>query len=273
MAETLILVPGLNCTDRLFRPQIESLAGTRLLVPAPSLSIALLAPLAGLTADRFGRRRLLLAGVMLVADNGSDASIPHMAQRLLTQAPDRFALAGLSMGGYVALEVMRQAPHCVLALALLDTTARPDTGEARENREKLIALAGNGRFDEIHDLMWPRLVAERHRGDRSLAETVFAMMRATGPERYIRQQRAIMARPDSRPLLSRIRVPTLVLVGAEDQITPPEVAREMADAIPGASLAVVPGAGHLSSLEEPDLVSRALADWLDRTGEGGTRSG
>jgi pimeloyl-ACP methyl ester carboxylesterase len=135
----LILVPGLNCTDRLFGPQIEALSRSR--------------PLA-------------------VADNGSDASIPEMAHRLLTHAPDRFALAGLSMGGYVALEVMRQAPQRVLALALSDTTARPDTDEARESREKLIALAANGRFDEIHDLMWPRLVAERHRVDRSLSEAV-----------------------------------------------------------------------------------------------------
>jgi pimeloyl-ACP methyl ester carboxylesterase len=99
------------------------------------------------------------------------------------------------------------------------------------------------------------------------------MMRATGPERYVRQQRAIMARPDARPLLVRIAAPTLVLVGAEDRITPPEVAREMADGIDGASLVVVPGAGHLSSLEKPDPVSRALANWLDRTGEGGAGSG
>jgi pimeloyl-ACP methyl ester carboxylesterase len=106
-----------------------------------------------------------------------------------------------------------------------------------------------------------------------LSETVLAMMRATGPKRYIRQQRAIMARSDSRPLLAQIQVPTLVLVGAEDQITPPGVAQEMADAIAGASLVLVPGAGHLSSLEAPDPVSRALADWLDRTGERDIRSG
>jgi pimeloyl-ACP methyl ester carboxylesterase len=121
--------------------------------------------------------------------------------------------------------------------------------------------------------MWSRLVAERHGGDRALAEEVLAMMRATGPERYVRQQRAIMARPDARPLLARIEAPTLVLVGAEDQITPPEVAREMAGRIPGASLVVVPGAGHLSTIEEPEPVSRALADWLDRTGEGGALAG
>jgi pimeloyl-ACP methyl ester carboxylesterase len=240
MTETLILVPGLNCTDRLFGPQIEALSRSR---------------------------------PVTVADNGSDASIPGMAQRLLTHAPDRFVLAGLSMGGYVALEVMRQAPQRVLALALMDTTARPETKEASTSREKLIALAENGRFDEIHDLMWPRLVAERHRADHALAEEVFAMMRATGPERYVRQQRAIMARPDARPLLRRIAAPTLVLVGAEDQITPPDVAREMADAIAGASLVVVPGAGHLSTLEEPGPVSRALADWLDQRGERGAGFG
>ena len=231
MTETLILVPGLNCTARLFEAQIEALSGPRR---------------------------------VLIADHASDDSMAAIARRLLAGAPDRFAIAGLSMGGYIALEVMRQAPERVSALALLDTSARPDTDEARQNRERMIALAEADRLDEIHAHLWPRLVGEAARADRALEGVVLDMMRATGREAYIRQQRAIMARPDSRPQLPGIEIPTLVLVGEEDAITPPELAREMAEMIEWASLVVVPGAGHLSTTEQPDRVTDAMAAWLDR---------
>ena len=135
MSGTLILVPGLNCTRRLFEPQIEALLRSR---------------------------------TVLVADNTKDESISAMASRLLAGAPDRFALAGLSMGGYVALDVLRQAPGRVEALALLDTTARPDTESSRDSRERLIALAESGRFEQVHSLLWPRLVAPARLRDRSL---------------------------------------------------------------------------------------------------------
>jgi pimeloyl-ACP methyl ester carboxylesterase len=229
--EMLILVPGLNCTAALFAPQIEALSQRR---------------------------------PVFVADHRSDDSLPAIARRLLADAPPRFAIAGLSMGGYVAMEVLRQAPERVSRLALLDTSARPDTDEARTNRERLIRLAEIGRFEDVHAALWPRLVHPKHRTDKHLERTVLAMMRDTGPEAFIRQQRAIMARPDSRPLLPGVEIPTLVLVGEEDGITPTEIACEMAEMIEWASLVVVPDAGHLSSLEQPRRVTEAMNAWLSR---------
>ena len=187
-----------------------------------------------------------------------------MASRLLAGAPERFALAGLSMGGYVALDVLRQAPGRVEALALLDTTARPDSESSRDSRERLIALAESGQFEQVHSLLWPRLVAPARLRDRSLEATVLGMMRDTGPEAFVRQERAIMARRDSRPDLPAIEIPTLVLVGEDDAITPPEHAREMADMIEWSSLVVVEKAGHLTTIEQPDMVTDALKAWLER---------
>ena len=230
MAEMLVLVPGLALTPRLFEAQIAALSGNRNLV---------------------------------VADHTRDDSIPAIASRLLKDAPERFSLAGLSMGGYVALEVIRQAPERVERLALLDTTARPDTPEASRDRERLIAVAEAGRLEEIHAKLWPRLVHPDNQSDRELQDAVLGMLRETGAEAYIRQQRAIMARADSRPLLPGIEIPTLVLVGEGDAITPPEIAREMAEMIEWASLTVVPGAGHLSALEQPDRVAQAMRMWLE----------
>jgi pimeloyl-ACP methyl ester carboxylesterase len=229
--DALVLIPGLNCTGTLFEPQIA----------------------------RFAPERKIL-----VADHTQDQSVAAIAERLLASAPDRFALAGLSMGGYVAFEVLRQAPARVTRLALLDTSARPDTDEARENRRNLIELARRGQFDEVHARLWPRLVAPNHQTDKSLEDLVLGMMHDTGPDAFVRQQTAIMGRPDSRPLLPSIEIPTLLLVGAEDVITPPEIAREMAEAIEWASLVIIPGAGHLSSLEAPDPVGEAMQEWLSR---------
>lgn len=231
MADPLVLIPGLACTSRLFEPQIAALSGER---------------------------------TVLVADHTRDDSMPAIAARLLRDAPERFALAGLSMGGYVALEVMRQAPERVARLALLDTSARPDSVEASQDREGLIALAQAGRLAEIHSKLWPRLVHPDRLSDSALYEILFDMIRETGAEAYIRQQRAIMARADSRPMLPGIEIPTLVLVGEGDVITPPEIAREMAEMIEWASLVVVPDSGHMSTLEQPERVTQALTLWLDQ---------
>lgn len=230
MADTLVFIPGLACTGRLFEPQISALSGERNVV---------------------------------VADNTQDDSIPAIAARLLKSAPERFSLAGLSMGGYIAMEVMRQAPGRVQRLALLDTSARSDTPEATRDRERLIALAKAGRYEDVFPQLWPRLVHPSGQADTALQEVVFGMMRETGPEAYIRQQRAIIGRADSRPLLPTIEIPTLILVGDGDAITPPDIAREMAEMIEWASLVVVPEAGHLSTLEQPERVNHALRLWLE----------
>lgn len=231
MTETLVLIPGLACTARLFGPQMAALGSER---------------------------------TILVADHTQDDSIPAIAARLLRGAPERFAVAGLSMGGYIALEVMRQAPERVTRLALLDTSARPDSVEASLDRERLIALAQAGRFEDIHSKLWPRLVHPNRQADHDLQGIVLGMMREIGAEAYIRQQRAIMARADSRPNLPGIEIPTLVLVGEGDAITPPEIAREMAEMIEWASLVVVPESGHLSTLEQPEQVTQTLRLWLNK---------
>lgn len=227
--EPLVLVPGLLCTSALFAPQVEALAPPRRIV---------------------------------VADHTRDDTMAAIAGRLLAAAPERFALAGLSMGGYVAFEVMRQAPDRVTRLALLDTSARPDAEEVRERRLGQIAAAEAGRFEDVQAELWPRLVHPDRIHDGVLESVVRGMMRESGVAVFVRQQRAIMGRPDSRPLLGRIRVPTLVLVGDRDALTPPELAREMADGIDGASLVVVPHSGHLSTLERPEAVTQALREWL-----------
>ena len=231
MADALVLVPGLNCTAELFRPQIEVFSSER---------------------------------EILIADTGQDASVEGMAARLLKAAPPRFALGGLSMGGYVALAIQRMAPERVTRLALMDTTARPDTEDGTARRRRLMELAQGGQFEEVHKVLWPRLVHPDRYGDKALEAVVRQMMEETGVEAFCRQQEAIIGRMDSRLLLSAIACPTLVLVGAQDAITPIEMAEEMADAIKGATLAIIPETGHLSTLEAPVHVNAALAKWLMR---------
>ena len=231
MAEPLpiVLVPGLLCTERLYLGQIPAL-------------------------ERFGP--------VTVADHTRDDSMQGIAQRILSLAPPRFGLVGLSMGGYVSFELLRQAPERVVKLALLDTTARPDVPEQTEQRRRQIDMARTGRFDGIAALLFPRFVAAARHADRALEDVVRTMARDTGAEAFVRQQTAIMHRADSRPLLSAIGCPTLVLVGEQDALTPPDRAAEMAAAIPDVRRVVVPDCGHLSALEQPDAVTRALVSLL-----------
>lgn len=224
-----VLVAGLNCSARLYAPQI---------------------PL------------LWQYGPVIVADHRRDDSMAAMARRILAAAPPRFALVGLSMGGYLAFEIVRQAAARVAKLALLDTGARAETPERTEQRKPLIALAQSGRFAEIFDAQYPTLVHRSRHHDDALKATVRAMNNETGAEAYLRQQRAIIGRPDSRPGLAAIACPTLVLVGDSDEPTPPELAREMAGAIAGAKLVVVADCGHLSTLERPQAVNKALTEWM-----------
>jgi pimeloyl-ACP methyl ester carboxylesterase len=225
----VILVPGLNCSARLYAEQ----------VPA-----------------------LWQFGPVTIADHRRDDSMAATARRILADAPPRFALAGLSMGGYIAFEVLRQAAGRVAKLALLDTGARAEVPERTEARRPLIALAKQGRLAEITDEQFPLLVHRKRHGDQALKAVVRAMNQETGADAYIRQQEAIMSRPDSRPTLGTINCPTLVLVGDEDQLTPPELAREMANGIRGARLVIVPESGHLSTVEQPQAVTGALVEWM-----------
>lgn len=229
MRMPLILLPGLLNDARLWRHQVADLA---------PLAEPEVADLVGLD------------------------SIGAMAQRVLGMRSGQFALAGLSMGGYVAFEVMRRAPDRVERLALLDTSARADTPEQTARRRGLIELAQKGRFLGVTPRLLPQLLHPDHVRDHTIANTVVQMARSVGREGFLSQQRAIMGRPDSRPDLANIRCPTLVLGGKQDAVTPPEVMEEIAAGIPGARLVLLDRCGHLSPLEQPEQVTAAMAAWL-----------
>jgi pimeloyl-ACP methyl ester carboxylesterase len=216
--------------QRLWRPQIEALSGlARCWVAEPTTSDTM----AGLASD------------------------------VLAAAPfERFALAGLSMGGYVALEIIRRAAGRVARLALLDTSARADAPEQSKRRNDFIELAQRGRFLGVTDALLPALVHPSRLKDEPLVALIKAMAKDVGKDAFIRQERAIMSRADSRALLPSIAVPALVLCGRQDAIAPLARHEEMAQAIPGAHLEVIEDCGHLSTLEKPDDVSRALRAWL-----------
>jgi pimeloyl-ACP methyl ester carboxylesterase len=197
-----------------------------------------------------------------VADLTISDSISSLATSALSRiSTEYFALAGLSMGGYVALEIMRQAPERVMALALLDTSARPDTPETSEGRRKLMQLAETD-FQAVLDTLLPKLVHPSRLNDASIVDVITAMATSLGKDTFIRQQNAIMSRIDSRPFLDKIKCPTLVLCGGQDVITPIEVHQEMVNAISGSTLVIVENCGHLSTLGQPQQVTAALEKWL-----------
>jgi pimeloyl-ACP methyl ester carboxylesterase len=201
-------------------------------------------------------------GAVQVANHTRDDSMPALARRILAEAPPHFALAGLSMGGYIAFEILRQAPERVARVALLDTAARADSPEVSAARRTQMDLAASGRFIEVIDALFARVVHPSRQEDAALRELMRLMGTEVGVAGYLRQQTANMTRIDSRPTLAAIHCPTLVLVGDSDQLTPPERAAEIADGIPGARLVVVPDCGHLSTLERPQAVTEALHAWL-----------
>jgi pimeloyl-ACP methyl ester carboxylesterase len=225
----LIMVPGLLCSARLYVPQLPA---------------------------------LWPFGSVTIADHRRDDSVEHVARRILDAAPERFALAGLSHGGYVAFAVVRAAPERVARLALLDTQARPDSEEAKLGRRKLMGMAEAGKLNDVIELLTAKFLSAAHQKDPRLRQIVRDMAHDTGVDGFLNQQRAIMGRPDSRPLLGSIKCPTLVLVGDADTLTPLDLSKEMAGGIPGAKLAVIPDCGHLSTIEQPDAVNAALIDWL-----------
>lgn len=188
--------------------------------------------------------------------------ISDLADSVLANAPDRFALAGLSMGGYVAFEIMRRAPERVTHLCLIDTSARPDTVEQRQRREAMLKLARIGKFRG----MSPRLLATQVHPDHvavpEIGGVVLAMTERVGRDAFCRQQAAILSRPDSRPGLGAITVPVLVIVGADDGQTPPDRSQEIAAGIRDAHLHILPRCGHLAPLEQPGQVTALMRQWL-----------
>jgi len=190
------------------------------------------------------------------------ATLPQMAAALLAEQGGELLLCGTSMGGMLALEVVRQAPQRVKALALLASSARPDTPELIRLRTDAIGLFEQGRMREV--LQANVAFAFDPANAAALSPRYLAMMDRAGAEQLIAQNRAIMARTDQRPLLPRIGCPTLVVVGGSDLLTPPEHAQEMAALIPGARLETLQQCGHLLTWEQPQHVNALLADWLER---------
>jgi pimeloyl-ACP methyl ester carboxylesterase len=206
--------------------------------------------------------RLADVATVHFGDLGTADTMAALADDVLAKAPPRFALAGLSMGGYCALEIVARAPERVIALGLVDTSARPDTPEGRANREKQIARAPAELAAIVEELL-PRWVHPSRVEDHAVADIVRAMARDGGADVFARQQRAIMSRADSRPRLPGIRCPTVVVCGREDTLLPLEVHEEMARGIPGAKLRVIEACGHLAPLERPAEVAAALRDLLE----------
>lgn len=226
----VVLVPGLLCTRDLFRDQIDHLAPR--------------------------------AEVML-GDHTRHRTITEIAASILAAAPPRFSLAGLSMGGYIAMEMTVMAPERIERLALLDTQARPDTPQVVARRLRLNEMARNGQFPAVsRDILLKLYIHPDRLTDEGLVGRVVAMADATGPEVFLRQQAAILSRPDRRTDLRNIACASLVIVGDGDALTPPDCAREIAEAIPGARLEIIPHCGHLTTMERPDAVNQLLDAWL-----------
>lgn len=225
----LILLPGLLNTEQLWADQVVGLGSER--------------PVRVYRTDSFD-------------------SLFKLASSILEDAPERFALAGLSMGGYVAFEIMRQAPERVDRLALVDTTARPDSLEQSTRRTSAIAEALENGLDEIINNLLPSLLDPKNIENRNLITIIKQMAHKIGVEGFINQQRAILSRPDSRSDLANIHCPTIILVGLNDRLTPLNFASEMQSRIPVSSLVEIPESGHLSPLENPSAVTVALRGWL-----------
>jgi pimeloyl-ACP methyl ester carboxylesterase len=225
----ILLVPGLVSSPRIFAPVVPALW-------------------------RFGP--------VTVANHIRDDNMGAIARRILSEAPPRFALAGHSMGGYIAFEIMRQAPERVARLALINTQARPDTAEATERRRGMMARAKSGDYRGVLDELFSGFVHPSRREDASLRQLVYDMGDDVGSEGFVRQQTAVISRPDSRPALAWIKCPTLVLSGDEDNTIPNALSVEMANGIPGAKLVILPQCGHLPQPEQPKATADALAEWL-----------
>jgi pimeloyl-ACP methyl ester carboxylesterase len=201
-------------------------------------------------------------GPVTIADHTRDDSMAGIARRILSTAPPKFALAGISMGGYISFEILRQAPERVLKLALLDTSARADLPETSEVRRAQVAEARKGGLRDVVAKSFPTWVHPDRRTDQGLLDIAFLMADEVGIEGFASQQEANISRIDSRPSLASIRCPTLVLVGEQDQLTPPDRARETAAEIAGARLVIVPECGHSSTWEQPAKVLAAIAELL-----------
>ena len=235
----LLLLPGLICDDRLWAAQVEALADHD--------------PVA-------------------VPGYPGARSLAAMAEHSLALAPPTFSLAGHSMGGRVALEILRMAPQRVERLALLDTGVHPPSEGEAAKRRALLEVARTEGIEAMVDLWLPPMVHPDRRGDAAFMAPLRAMAAAGGAERYADQIAAMIDRPDPLPLLPRIDCPTLIGVGRQDEWSPVEQNREIATVIPGADFVIFEDCGHMAPVEAPDQVSAALRRWLEAGGPRPPRS-
>ncbi|UWR21458.1 alpha/beta fold hydrolase [Sulfitobacter sp. S190] len=229
MGEALVLLPGMMCDARLFGPQIAELSADTAVMVAPITQ-----------GDR----------------------VEEIASGLLDILPKRFALAGLSMGGIVAMEILRRAPDRVSRIALMDTNPLAETPVVAANREPQIVKVRSGRLLEVmRDEMKPNYLAPGPFRSEIL-DLVMEMAQTLGPDTFIRQSRVLQRRKDQQVTLRKCKVPALVLCGAHDALCPVKRHEFMAELIPYAKLHVLEGAGHLPTLEQPDETTAALREWL-----------
>ncbi|WLQ35192.1 alpha/beta hydrolase [Streptomyces castrisilvae] len=228
-AVPVVLLPGMLCSGLLWRAQTERL-----------------------------ERLTEVRTVTLTGD-----SIEAMADDVLSLPCPRFALAGLSLGGIVAMAVARRAPERITRLALLSTSARPPRPEQRAGWDAMAQRTKAGEFDRITpESLLPHLLHPAHAGDPVLRGTVLEMADRTGPDVFLRQLAAQHSRTDLRPGLREVRCPTLVVAGEDDPLAPLAAHREIADAVAGARLETLPATGHLTPLERPAEVTELLVRWL-----------
>lgn len=228
-SQSLVLIPGSLCDERVWQNQARDLAD--------------------------------LAEITIPHLHGHD-SLVSMAEAILDAAPDRFALAGFSMGGRVALEMIRCAPERITRLALVDSSIHPVAEGEAERRQPQIDMTYNEGMGAFADWWNPKIVHSSRRDDAEYMGLLRSMAESFTPEEYEKEVRALLNRPDPRDVLGTIAVPTLVLYGDEDMLSTPERNRSIADAIPGAKLVPVEGTGHFPMLEKPAEVTAALREWL-----------
>ena len=228
--QNLVLIPGLMLDERMWVEQLSALA-----------------PLANIT----------------IPDRSRPNTIGAVADYILSVCPEAFALGGLSQGGVIALEIMRRAPERVTKLALLDTTHKVDTHAARQVCLDGIAMARDGKYDQVMAEFLPRLITPKHFMDETLVDALTEMARDLGPEGYVREQQQMLSREHYEDLLPRITVSTVVVCGAEDAFFSPEQHKEMAARISESNLVVIPDSGHMTTMEQPEAVNKALLGWLE----------
>lgn len=226
----LILIPGLMCDKDLWESQIVTL---------------------GAVAD-----------CMVTDRHMHYETIGQIADAIIAEAPKRFVVSGLSMGGYIALEICRKYSDRIQGLVVLDTSARPDTVEQKERRMKLMELCRQQKFSQVIELLLSVLLNPNRQQDLVLRRRVIDMAERMGPEIFLRQQSAIMGRIDQRPNLPQISCPTLVVCGQQDRITPFDCSVEIAEKINGSELVPIKDCGHLSTMEKPQAIAKIMYQWL-----------